>query len=518
MNDIEKYIYANCQDPQKVCIYNGVKGIYEYKDVPCGKCYHCKITKINEWVSRMVIQSMYSKYVYFGTLTYNGKRESILNDECLSIITNFNKTNTFNSTPLILRKDHLQKFFKRLRKNTGIKFQYAACGEYGSTYSRPHFHYIIWSDKPISKIQVYKAWSAPAKHDLTKKVVIGKIEHRDIKNNAYLTKEDPDNTHVYKYVCKYIQKFDFKFNKLTNYYEHEKNFRKNFDSFPYLGEVQYTSKRLDDYLKAKKVQTMCDYEKTFSPFFHCSKKPAIAYQYFADYCDRFQNGDFRLFGVSKEYIFPLYFIRKTKEQLCPLKARSEKNSGVTSYSRMPKMATLLSHIETAQQIAEDSNQIIRLFRSISDDNPDATRQEYTYSLETNEQIQDLTAIYDDKRKQTTYLIKREYLGFVDIEKHIEYSFRGDYFAMYNTTTGRYIGESTIENTKNIITYYYEQLKKKILLSMDTKSTLSANKKAALIEAHGGIEKFEELRKHCIKNFNAQRKVKQELYKQSKTFE
>ena len=55
--DISTLIYSDCQNPQKVSIYNGIKRCYEVRNVPCGKCYHCKITRINEWVTRMVIQS-----------------------------------------------------------------------------------------------------------------------------------------------------------------------------------------------------------------------------------------------------------------------------------------------------------------------------------------------------------------------------------------------------------------------------------------------------------------------------
>lgn len=43
-----------------------------------------------------------------------------------------------------IRKEHLQKFFKRLRKNTGAKMRYFACGEYGEKKSRPHYHAILF--------------------------------------------------------------------------------------------------------------------------------------------------------------------------------------------------------------------------------------------------------------------------------------------------------------------------------------------------------------------------------------
>lgn len=43
-----------------------------------------------------------------------------------------------------IHKDELQRFFKRLRKNTDVKLRYFACGEYGEKNMRPHYHAIIF--------------------------------------------------------------------------------------------------------------------------------------------------------------------------------------------------------------------------------------------------------------------------------------------------------------------------------------------------------------------------------------
>ena len=43
-----------------------------------------------------------------------------------------------------IHKNELQKFFKRLRKNTNSKLRYFACGEYGEKNNRPHYHAIIF--------------------------------------------------------------------------------------------------------------------------------------------------------------------------------------------------------------------------------------------------------------------------------------------------------------------------------------------------------------------------------------
>lgn len=511
--ELEKYIYSECQNPIKLKVYNGITNTYDVKELPCGKCYHCKITRINEWVTRMVVQSNYSKYVYFGTLTYNGNKVTTLNDECLSLISSFNERKHPNDTPIILRKDHVQNFFKRLRKNTGIKLQYAYCGEYGSTYSRPHYHYIIWSNDPISILSIYKAWSAPRK-DGKGKTPIGKVEHRDIKNNPDPRYNDPDGTWAYKYVCKYIQKFDFKFEELKTLKLHKLTYEKNFKPIHSITtqEDYYLTTRVDNYLKEKNIKSWKEYRKAFSPFFSCSKKPAIGYQYLADNLKSFQNGDLRLFGLSKEYIFPLYFIRKTKESLCPLKAQSQTNSNLTSFSRLPKMAALIDNIQTAESIAEDTNQIVQLF---------SYNGNY-YSLESRKQLQDLDQLYDNNDRQpnrvTHYLFKREYLGFTNIETHVEYTFYGDFFVMRNSTTGKYIGTESLENVKNLITYYYERLKRKILLPLYGKSKISADKKAALIEEYGGEEKFKLDKEQCVKQFMVNINQKQRLYKQTKTFD
>ena len=44
-----------------------------------------------------------------------------------------------------LHKDHLQRFWKRLRKDIyPRKLKYYACGEYGDQFGRPHYHAIVF--------------------------------------------------------------------------------------------------------------------------------------------------------------------------------------------------------------------------------------------------------------------------------------------------------------------------------------------------------------------------------------
>jgi len=49
--------------------------------------------------------------------------------------------------PGTLVKQHLTKFLKRLRKNSGKKIRYYACGEYGDSNNRPHYHALLFGYK-----------------------------------------------------------------------------------------------------------------------------------------------------------------------------------------------------------------------------------------------------------------------------------------------------------------------------------------------------------------------------------
>lgn len=98
--------------------------------VPCGKCPPCKVRRVNEWVFRISWEEENrATSSHFITLTYDTQHVPL-------------SENGF----LTLRKTDLQKFFKRLRKNTGLDgIKYYACGEYGTRTNRPHYHAIVFN-------------------------------------------------------------------------------------------------------------------------------------------------------------------------------------------------------------------------------------------------------------------------------------------------------------------------------------------------------------------------------------
>lgn len=99
--------------------------------VPCGHCVGCRMEKAKEWKVRCCLEALdFSPgELWFLTLTY---------DDCHLPVDS-------NGQPY-LKKSDLTKFWKRLRKYSGERFRYFACGEYGELFHRPHFHAIIFGN------------------------------------------------------------------------------------------------------------------------------------------------------------------------------------------------------------------------------------------------------------------------------------------------------------------------------------------------------------------------------------
>lgn len=104
--------------------YGDKQGLYR-----CGKCYHCRVVRQRHWVYRLSGELATSVDARFLTLTYN--------DECMPRC----------GTVAVLLKDHVQRYFKRVRKHLqGVDVRYFSCGEYGEKSGRPHYHIVMFFD------------------------------------------------------------------------------------------------------------------------------------------------------------------------------------------------------------------------------------------------------------------------------------------------------------------------------------------------------------------------------------
>lgn len=118
--------------------------IRDYIEIPCGQCMECRLEYSRQWANRCLLESKDHDQNCFITLTYD--------NEFLPIVQDCVKPTTGEVVPMnTLKKEDLQKFFKRLRKRLdekGIKIRYFACGEYGDQTQRPHYHAIIFGWYP----------------------------------------------------------------------------------------------------------------------------------------------------------------------------------------------------------------------------------------------------------------------------------------------------------------------------------------------------------------------------------
>ena len=121
--------------PSKLVFRNGVPGLTDPVPIPCGCCVGCRAQRAKEWTTRCILESRQHPYNYFLTLTYK--------NEALPYV---------DGKPSLSKVD-LQKFLKRFRKVFG-PVRFFACGEYGDHTLRPHYHMILFCDKPLPSVRL----------------------------------------------------------------------------------------------------------------------------------------------------------------------------------------------------------------------------------------------------------------------------------------------------------------------------------------------------------------------------
>lgn len=108
------------------------------QQVPCGRCPGCRVNRAEDWANRMLWEADYHEHTTFVTLTYDPQ---------------------FEPPDMSLNKRVLQLFFKRLRKELGDrKIRYFACGEYGETRGRAHYHAVVFGLGLADEEIVRRAW------------------------------------------------------------------------------------------------------------------------------------------------------------------------------------------------------------------------------------------------------------------------------------------------------------------------------------------------------------------------
>lgn len=451
--DVRKYIYSHCVSPLRIKVYDAYTNSHVYREVPCGKCLHCRNQRINEWVTRLEAQAIYSPYIYYITLDYAPFDPSIDTAMQLAVETAaayhaINRTHHYALHPILLCKNHLQDYLKRFRKNTGKKIQFFACGEYGHEWSRPHFHIIVFSQSPISHAEFQDAWCV-------KGYKIGNVDYNDLRANGTMTnnkrnifKDDTisqyNQQYVFKYVCKYLFKDKDTIKNLKTYDYH----------YAYFLSCQATIKKNGDLFTPAELafpddqtleQAWDEYNKEFAPFVCCSRRPSIGLQYLQDNLQRFEKADFRLFGLSTECeSFPRYFVRKAKEIRSRFVALGQDSFCPSSPSRMPYIVSVLDKVRDTRMSFGDSEDTSPLIWRESND-----KKECYYSIRQGID------------HYTIECFKKSDLHFYDIVDKCLYIFNGysyDIWCKFNHLQHRKIDTIDITDVLNKIKPYIDGYK------------------------------------------------------------
>lgn len=128
--------------------------VEDYIEIPCGKCIGCRLQQSREWATRIMLEAQDHDECWFVTLTYDDEHVPEL--EFVKDIDPDTGELLDTGKLLTLCKRDLQLFNKRLRKHFSYdKIRFFACGEYGETTARPHYHSIYFG-LHIKDLQFFK--------------------------------------------------------------------------------------------------------------------------------------------------------------------------------------------------------------------------------------------------------------------------------------------------------------------------------------------------------------------------
>lgn len=101
------------------------------RTIPCGQCMGCRLERSRQWAIRCQHEASLYESNCFITLTFN--EAGLPSDYSVNV------------------RD-LQLFMKRLRKKYPQRIRFYACGEYGDTLGRPHYHACLFNHDFADKV------------------------------------------------------------------------------------------------------------------------------------------------------------------------------------------------------------------------------------------------------------------------------------------------------------------------------------------------------------------------------
>lgn len=421
---------SSCLFPRKRLVRLSETGDYQELYTPCNRCVNCASNRRNELASRMFLHSLSYEFCYFVTLTYGSynlfpfERHPFQND-WLSTIPVRDSNNSLHHdawSPSILIQKHLTKFLKRLRANTGFDISYAACGEYGEDFKRPHFHVILWSHQRISVDMVRNAWSLECKRTKNKLYVrpwrcdlpktpengffrfyLGRVDFHDLWANGSLNYDgkhcgvydrsttDKNAIHNFTYVAKYIGKNDpiswccnmpqfflkriqFAFNVYSGNVNKLDELITDLSTLNYYNHVKINVNYEENY-SIPQIDYM-DFKKIISPFFVSSRRPSLGKLWYLENRKAIleERAGMPKF-MAKKIPYPSYFFRLASLDKYPLRLRKDCPSGVS-----PTKDLLPRVYEYFSKLREDRNHYFAVRGTSSIYNLPRKDRSYAYAI------------------------------------------------------------------------------------------------------------------------------------------
>lgn len=353
--DPSMYVSRGCLHPH---VFNVVDsfGINKPLVLDCGHCYRCQDQIREEWATRMLLHSTSTPgctpnpwcRAYFVTLTYgtydlNGLCSHPFYDDWMSsfpMMDAHNQNNSYAWGPSVLYRPHIQKYIKRLKKSLAdiTPISYVYCGEFGSTYGRPHWHLIIWTYKDIDTTFFKSAWGYQMP---TGTFSIGDVQVDDLYNNGTFSECVKLDNHMhdakfcFSYLAKYLHKQEedsFPPDALRRLYHAfgQLDLDPLHDITPDASAYAANSRIFTYNGKTYENLTFNDFRKLVGPCFASSTSVGIGRKYWLDNCARFEKGNFTLpKWRGKTLHFPRYYSHLLSLKKCPFRFEKAVLSGRT---------------------------------------------------------------------------------------------------------------------------------------------------------------------------------------------
>lgn len=501
---IPDIVTKGCLHPSRVAFKSSCSPTQSVQYFDCGCCLNCINERRNQWVSRMCLHSLYHKYCYFVTLTYGSYdltkfEEHPFRADWLETAPSLDSDNIYNAprwTPSLLISSHLQKFLKRLRILLGDShISFAACGEYGSTHGRPHFHVILWSDTPIIREHIAAAWSVMCVRTGNPRVIkpyrsrktpkervfpfrIGRIDFNDLVNNGSLdwnsdrpTGDNSNARKCFNYVAKYLFKDTIK----TIPHSAMQRLQRVFPLLPCSSDESIDMDSSEAsiykqyYLNSTSHEKVCfaEFVTHVSPFFRTSRKYSLGKDYYLENRSRFQSGNYALPKFcGRELSFPNYYYRLLSLEEQPLRLVKVVSSGV-SFSK----GDYQSLIYYFEKLSIDRSSFFDIYNLLRIQKPTTYHRAKFFSTSDPR-----PRWYDDYTDATQCgnLLECIILSSTDTPFYVKYSYSSDSFDfyVYDKESREYVFHHYEERT-DFCTFVIENLRRQIQNYNKQKSVLSA---------------------------------------------